>query len=94
MKVIRTPVDLDERTFWALAAVAESYGMKVNEYLADVAAAVSKRRLPSDIDPVIVRWRSGLSDSEIAAELGMTNLAVATRRRRFGYPANRRRSTH
>jgi hypothetical protein len=55
-----------------------------------VVAARAERVM--DSDPVVRRWRLGLTDKEIAAELVLTNLQVATKRRSFGLPANRRKS--
>lgn len=90
MTVIRVPVDIPELTFWRLAAVAEQYDMKVPDYLAEIALAASRRQDPLVVDPVIVWWRLGLTDKQIAGELGLTNAAVGDRRRRGGFAANRR----
>ena len=83
-------VRMDSQTFWKVAAIAEQFEMRVDEYLAELAVVASRRKLPPEMDPVIIRWRMGWSDREIARELAMTNEAVADRRRRYGLPANRK----
>ena len=88
-KTMRTPVDLDELTFWKLAAIAELHDMKVADYLAEIAVVASRAKTPMDSDPILWRWRDGLTDKRIAAELGLTNAAVSRHRRSFGLPANK-----
>lgn len=88
--VMKFQVAIPERTFWQLAERAELLDMRVPDYLADLAMAAAVGKVPTDTDPVVVLVRQGLTDREIARELGWTNLAVATRRRQYGMPANRR----
>ena len=83
-------VDLPDAVFWKLAARAEEYDMKVPEYTAELALAASSASIPQDADPVVIAWRSGLTDAEIGRKLNLTNSSVASRRRRYGLPANRR----
>jgi hypothetical protein len=86
---VRTVVDLDAHTFWKLAAIAEVHEMKVAEYLAEIAVVASRAKTPMDSDPILWRWRDGLTDKQIASELGLTNARVSSYRRGFGLPANR-----
>jgi len=88
-ELVRTPVDLDKTTFWKLAAIAEVHDMKVSDYLAEIAVVASRAKTPWDSDPILWRWRDGLTDKRIAAELGLTNAAVSRHRRSFGLPANK-----
>jgi len=41
-ELVRTPVDLDKKTFWKLAAIAEVHDMKVSDYLAEIAVVASR----------------------------------------------------
>jgi hypothetical protein len=83
-------VDIPDAAFWKLAAAAEQFDMKVHEYTAElVVAAAGKPSLP-DTDPLVAMWRTGATDRQIAARFNLTNSAVATRRRGYGLPANRK----
>lgn len=84
-------VEIPDVVFWKVAGMAEQHDMTVPNYLAELAFAASKARSPLVNDPIIMRWRAGLSDREIAAELNITNSQVSTRRRLYGFPANRSR---
>jgi len=86
---MKVSVDVEDLTFWKLAAIAERYEMRVDEFMQELALSASNRRVDAEVDPVAMRWRQGLSDKEIARELGMTNQAVSVRRRSHGLPANR-----
>lgn len=88
--LMEATVRMDSETFWKVAGIAEKFDMRVDEYLAELAVVASHRQLPAMEDPVVVRWRMGWSDREIARELAMTNEQVARRRQRFGLPANRK----
>lgn len=89
---VEVMVKLDDSLFWKLAGIAEQFDMRVDQYLSEVASVASRRKQPSDSDPVLMWWRQGLTDREICAELGLTRETVGDRRRRIGLPANRRRS--
>lgn len=85
---MKVELNLPDKAFWRLAAEAEQFGMSTAELIADL-TLVSIRRIPEgQADPVVVRWRKGWPDKQIAAELNMTNSAVAFRRRKYGLPAN------
>lgn len=88
--LMEATVRLEPETFWKIAGIAEQFNMRVDQYLAEMASVASRRKLPDDMDPILVRWRMGWSDREIAREFGLTNEAVAGRRRRAGLPANRK----
>lgn len=83
-------VEIPDEAFWKLALRAEEFDMRVPDYTAELAIAASANKVPRDQDPLVIAWRSGMTDAEIARQLGATNLSVATRRRRYGLPANRR----
>lgn len=87
---ITATVHLDPKLFWRLAEVAERHDMRVDEYLAELAAQAALRRGSDGLDCVTVRWRRGWTDKQIAADLGWTNEAVATKRRALGFPPNKR----
>lgn len=83
-------VDIPDEAFWKVAARAEQFDMKVPEYAAELmVAAAGSRKLP-DTDPLVALWRTGATDREIASRFNLTNSAVATRRRGYGLPANKR----
>jgi hypothetical protein len=83
-------VDIPDDAFWKIAARAEQFDMKVPEYTAElVVAAAAARRMP-DTDPLVAMWRTGATDRQIAERFNLTNSTVATRRRGYGLPANRR----
>ncbi len=83
-------VEIPDEAFWKVASRAEQYEMKVSDYAAElVVAAASAHHLP-DTDPLVAMWRSGATDRQIAARFNLTNSAVATRRRKYGLPANRK----
>jgi len=84
-------VEISDDLFWKIAARAETFDQRVPEYAADLLIAAAHVRSPVDSDPVLRLWRGGLTDAQIARHLNLTNLAVSSRRRRFGLPANRRR---
>lgn len=86
---ITIPVVLTQRTMWRLGELAESRNIKIADYLKEIAVAVSRTNDAGETDPIATRWSLGLPDRTIAAELGMTNLAVATHRRSLHLPANR-----
>lgn len=88
-EIIRTVVDLDAVTFWKLAAIAETHDMRVPDYLTEIAVVASRAKRPLLDDPIIRRWREGSTDKQIAAELGLTNAAVARHRQARRLPANR-----
>jgi hypothetical protein len=83
-------VEIPDEDFWKLAARAEEFDMRVPDYTAELAIAAASNKVPRDHDPLVISWRAGATDAEIARQLGATNLSVATRRRRYGLPANRR----
>jgi len=87
---VKYQVEIPDEAFWKLAARAEEFDMKVNDYTAELAIAASTAAVPQDHDPIVISWRAGMTDAEIARHLGLTNLSVATRRRRYGLPAHRR----
>lgn len=87
---MKVTVDVEDLTFWKLAAIAENYDMRVDEFLNELAVSASKRRVDAEVDPVSMRWRTGMTDAQIAAELSMTNRAVSERRRSYGLPANKK----
>ena len=89
-RLMEVSVRLEPDLFWKLAALAEKFDMRVDQYMVELATVASRRTVPDVIDPVIVRWRQGWSDRMIARELNLTNDAVGVRRRRFGVPANRK----
>lgn len=83
-------VDIPDDVFWRVAARAETFDMRVPDYAAEVLiSAAGKKNIP-DLDPLVACWRQGATDREIARRFGMTNAAVATRRRGYGLPANRK----
>lgn len=91
MKPVSTKVTMPGDLFWKLSEIAEKCDMRVDQYLIELGKAATHRRSPEDLDPVMVRWRKGWTDKEIAADLGWTNLSVAERRQRvLGVPANKR----
>lgn len=90
MTDIEVAVKLDDSLFWKLADIAEQFDMRVDQYLVEIASTSAKQKLLPIDDPVVTRWRTGMSDREIARELTMTNEAVHRRRRKFGLPANRK----
>jgi hypothetical protein len=83
-------VDIPDEAFWKISARAEQYEMKVPEYTAELVIAAAGHRSLPDTDPLVAMWRSGATDRQIAERFNLTNSAVATRRRRYGLPANRR----
>jgi hypothetical protein len=85
---ITIPVALNPRTVWKLGELAESRNVRIADYLQEIAVAVSHTTHDGLPDPIAARWALGLPDRTIAAELSMTNLAVPTRRRSLGLPAN------
>lgn len=82
-------VEVPDEVFWKIAPVAEMFDLKVPQYAADLLVAHSLHPIPRDTDPVIRLWRQGKSDRQIAAQLGMTNAAVSSRRQHLRLPANR-----
>lgn len=91
MTAMKVTVTLPARLFNKLADLGEVYDMRVDELLIELSAQALARRAPDLSHPVVARWREGMSDKQIAADLGMTNAAVADARRRHGLPANSRR---
>lgn len=89
---MRASVEIEDKTFWELAALAERYDMRVDEYLAELAFIVASQGRPLELDQVASRVRRGMTDKEIARELGMTNAAVSSRRQRAGLAANKRKA--
>lgn len=85
----RVSVELDPTVFDRLALLASKHDLRVDQYLARLGGRLVKRRVTSTDDALVVLWRTGAPDKVIAAELNMTNAAVADKRRQFGYPANR-----
>lgn len=84
-------VDIPDEVFWKIAARAEVFDQKVPDYTTDLLISAAAVPVPTETDPVFRLWRAGYTDKQIARELNMTNLAVATRRRRhYRLPANRR----
>lgn len=87
---MRFTVEVPDEVFWAVATRAEPFDQRVPDFTADMLVAVAASRAPLDSDPVLRLWREGKTDAQIAAQLGLTNLAVSDRRRRMKLPANRR----
>lgn len=83
-------VDVPDEVFWKLAARAEEFDMRVPDYTAELVTAASKTKTPMETDPVVVLWRLGMCDADIARELNRSNASVAERRRGYNLPANRR----
>jgi hypothetical protein len=85
-------VEAPDEVFWRVAARAELQDQKVPDFVVDLMISVAAAKSPVENDPLLRLWREGLTDSEIARELDVTNQRVSDRRRRFGLPANRRSS--
>ena len=83
-------VEIPDEAFWKVAARAEQFDMKVSDYAAELVVAAAGARLLPDTDPLVAMWRTGCTDRQIAERFNLTNSAVATRRRSYGLPANRR----
>jgi hypothetical protein len=84
-------VEIPDDAFWKVAEIAERFEMKVPEYAAEAVITAAAGKTLHETDPVVAAWRVGDTDAEIARRLDMTNAAVATRRRSYGLPANRRK---
>lgn len=87
--------DLEVRTripreqYKTLHRVAEKYHTTVETLVAEL---VRRGLQPGPkVFSITELWQAGFTDAQIAAELGMTNTAVATQRRRAGLPANKRK---
>lgn len=89
-ELMTTQVKLDARTFWKLAAIAEQHGMRVDQYMVELASIAANRRTTKGTTAVGELWVKGMSDAQMAAELGWTNQAVSTQRRSLGLSANKR----
>ena len=93
MTSMKVTVTLPARLFNKLADLGEVYDMRVDELLIELSAQALAKRAPDLSHPVVARWREGMSDAQIAADLNMTNAAVADSRRRHGLPANSRKGS-
>lgn len=91
-RLIRVPVDLDERAFWRLAELAEAHDMTVPKYLAELGTNAATR-ITAHVDEVSLLWRTGMTDAGIARELGWTNAKVARHRQALGLPAQKKLPT-
>jgi hypothetical protein len=87
---LKVQVDVPDALFWRLAGAAEDAGLRVDQWLVNLATTFEGRD-DDEATGVAVRWRRGLCDADVARELGWTNLRAATVRRELGLPANKRR---
>lgn len=85
-------MNLPDALFNKLADLGELYDMRVDELMLELSAQALARRAPDLSHPVVSRWRQGMTDKQIAADLDWTNAAVSDARRRRGLPANSRRN--
>lgn len=88
---MKVTLDIPDELFWAVAARAETFDQRVDEYAVDLLVTSVATANPVENDPLLRLWRAGYSDAEIGFRLNQTNATVAARRRRFGLPANRKR---
>lgn len=80
-------VSLPENVWGRLASIADDRGTTVAEVIAETMTRLVPQ--PRTVDAVVPLVLAGLPDKEIARRLDLTNLAVQTRRRAAGLPANR-----
>ena len=85
---MRLELELPDRLWGHLVSKADAQGITSRELL--VAAIEGLVPAASGRDPIQQLWGRGMSDAEMASELGWTNQAVARVRRGHGLPANRR----
>lgn len=81
-------VDLDPADVWRIQDRAEKLGITPGQVLRDELA--TRRSILELRDRIRSRVLAGMCDADIAAELRMTNGAIATIRRGEGLPANPR----
>lgn len=80
-------VNIPPRELFRLEDAAERRGMSLPDFLLASGRAVAGIGEPGP-DSIETLTRLGLTDRDIARRLGLTNSAVATRRRRLGISAN------
>lgn len=85
-------VRIPSRLLTKLADLADAHDMRINDFLLELGIQALHRRAPDISNPVVSRWADGWTDRQIAADLGMTNAAVAAQRRKFNLFANSNRS--
>lgn len=83
---MKLELDIPDDAYWRLTSIAEREDITVPNLLTRF--AIMRSRV--DCDPVTQLVAIGLTDREIARDLGLQNNVVADRRRRAGLPANRR----
>lgn len=87
MTDVHATVDIPRRELFRLEDAAEQRGMTLPEFLLNAGRAVAGIGEPGP-DSIETLTRLGMTDRDIARRLGLTNAAVAGRRRRLGIPAN------
>lgn len=83
---MKLELTIPDDVYWRLTGIADRDGITVAELLTRFAAM----RARVDGDAVVQLVSIGLTDREIARNLGLPNNIVGDRRRRAGLPANRR----
>lgn len=87
LEMVTIKVDLPAETVLLLRELAAGVSMTPEQWLASQARGavlgLAKKR------SLVKLYLLGLSDSEIAREMRLTNQQVSTRRRNLGLPANR-----
>ena len=86
--IVSVSVKMTAADMWKLESIAERRGMTLADFLFRSAVAVCGAGAPVGAESIVIFHRAGMTVSEIARHLDMTNLAVKDRLRRLGLKPN------